>query len=61
MHGGPAAQVAAQAARDNAAKVVAGLEAELQGCVQRLEAESAAAAQELLAVRHDAAQKVMRW
>jgi hypothetical protein len=67
MHGGPAAQVAAQAARDdaaNAADVVAGLEAEvggLQGRVQRVETETAAAAQELLAGRQDAAQKVMRW
>jgi hypothetical protein len=48
--------------QDNAAKVVAGLEAKvdcLKGCVQRLEAEAAAAAPELLAVRKDAQQKVM--
>jgi hypothetical protein len=59
LHGGQAAQ----AAQDNAAKVVAGLEAEvacLKGCVQWLEAEAAAAAPELLAVRQDAAQKVTR-
>jgi hypothetical protein len=55
--GGPAAQVAAQAARDNAAKVVAGLQAEvggLKGIVWQLEAEAAAASQEVHVMRQAA-------